>query len=152
MGLNIQRLLAVAAIAVAATATPATAQERPTSFQPRKTIPTAVDESYHGDTDSFVYKNLGRPIEVLIGVPGFPENLLARDGRRIHSVYLDLLNQQVASDPLIRTADLPNPYNTSLLTLPTSNRVLGSEFMIENPPVIPAALPPQPAPILPQRF
>lgn len=163
MGVRIKRLLAVGAIATVSTtvatsvALEAAAQERPAPFQPRKSIPAAVDEAFFGDTDSFPYKNLSRPIEVLIGVPGFPENLLARDAEKVHRIYRDLLNQQVSSDPLIRTADLPNPYNTSLLTLPTSNnRMTGSEFMIENQsqfsPMPESQVAPQAAPPLPQRF
>jgi hypothetical protein len=155
MGVRINKFVATAAIATLSTiiALEAKAQERPAPFQPRQSVPKAVDEAFFGDTDSFPYKNLSRPIEVLIGTPSFPENTLARDGEKIHRVYRDLLTQQVSSDPLIRTADLPNPYNMSILTMPTSsNRVMGSEFAIEQQPQFTPAPQPVAEPQLPQRF
>ncbi len=157
MGVRINYWVASVAIATLSTITAfqANAQERPAPFQPRQSVPKAVDEAFLGDNDSFPYKNLSRPIEVLIGTPGFPENLIAKDGERIHRVYQDLLTQQVSSDPLIRTADLPNPYNSSILTMPTSsNRVMGSEFAIQQQPQFtpPAPQVTEPQPQLPQRF
>lgn len=45
----------------------------------------------------------------------FPENDIWRDGQSVHRVYRDTLFQQTQSDPYIRTADLVNPYDSSLL-------------------------------------
>jgi len=36
-------------------------------------------------------------------------------------VYQNTLEQQVSSDPIIRTQDLPNPYETSILLSPRFN-------------------------------
>jgi hypothetical protein len=49
----------------------------------------------------------------------FPEALIADDARRLNEVYQETLLRQVASDPIIRTPDLINPFNTSILTQPS---------------------------------
>jgi hypothetical protein len=61
----------------------------------------------------------------------FPENEIARDAKLINTLYHDVLTQQVGNDPYIRTPDLPNPYDTSLLMSPrfNSNKLkVGTEF------------------------
>jgi hypothetical protein len=129
-------------------------EQRAPVFNPREVIPDAADKAFYGSDDTFPNRNFERAAESLLGVTGYPENLIARDGERIHRLYRDLLTQQTSSDPLIRTADLPNPYNTSVLLQPNvSNRVIGSEFIIEQPPQ--AQFPPAPpmgSPALPQRY
>jgi hypothetical protein len=47
----------------------------------------------------------------------FPENQIARDGELLHEIYKDALQQQ-SSLPRVRTRDLPNPFDTSLLENP----------------------------------
>lgn len=134
----------------------ATAQEATSPvFRPRETIPNEVNRTFFGAPGEFSDRNPLRTTQTILGTPfGYPENQISRDGERLHRLYVDLLNQQVSSDPLIRTADLPNPFNLSVQTLPDSgNRVMGSEFAIEQPlspqfPVQPAA----PTQLLPQRF
>ncbi len=49
----------------------------------------------------------------------FPETLIADDARRLNDVYKEALIRQVSSDPIIRTPDLINPFNTSILTQPS---------------------------------
>ncbi|MBW4634899.1 MAG: hypothetical protein KME30_24215 [Iphinoe sp. HA4291-MV1] len=61
----------------------------------------------------------------------FPENQIARDAELVHTVYRDVLNQQIGNEPYIRTPDLPNPYDSSLLTSPRMNSnkpKVGTEF------------------------
>ncbi|MBH8556270.1 hypothetical protein I8751_28885 [Nostocaceae cyanobacterium CENA357] len=67
----------------------------------------------------------------------FPENEIARDAELLNTVYRDVLTQQVGNDPYIRTPDLPNPYDTSLLMSPRLNAnqlKVGTEFRFENAP------------------
>jgi hypothetical protein len=67
----------------------------------------------------------------------FPENEIARDGELINVLYRDVFTQQVGNDPYIRTPDLPNPYDTSLLMSPRMNSnslKVGTEFRFENTP------------------
>lgn len=47
---------------------------------------------------------------------GYPEQQAKRDLRRVDILYRDVMLQQVASDPVLRTPDLANPFNSSLLT------------------------------------
>ncbi|MBC7822915.1 MAG: hypothetical protein H7126_03375 [Candidatus Parcubacteria bacterium] len=133
MGVRLKSVLSLMALVAASTvSTAVTAQERPAAFKPRETIPDAVNRAFFGSSEGF--QDLKRPIEALIGIPRFPENGIARDGDRLDRIYRDLLIQQAANDPLIRTVDLPNPYNTSILTLPSasvSNRLVGSELVFE---------------------
>jgi hypothetical protein len=129
-----KNLLALAAAVASSTlmAATVTAQERPV-FRPRMSVPDAVDQAFYGSTGNN-FQDVRKPIESLVGVPGFPENLIGRDSARINRVFRDLLTQQVSSDPIIRTPDLPNPYNASILTLPSinvSNRAAGSELVFE---------------------
>lgn len=158
MGVRIKSLIhAIGLSAVSSLiATSAIAQEAGSPvFRPRETVPNAVDRAFYGALGEFSDRNPLRSTQTILGTPfGFPENQISRDGERIHRLYVDLLNQQVSSDPIIRTADLPNPFNLSVLTLPTSsNQVTGSEFAIEQPlePQSPVQ-PPSPSQPLPQRF
>ncbi len=130
MDVRSKSVLSLMALAAASTvSTAAMAQEKPTTtFKPLVSIPDAVDRAFFGSAESF--QDVGRQTGALIGVPKFPENAIARDAAHVHRIYRDLLHQQVSSGPIIRTVDLPNPYNTSILTLPktnVSNRVIGSE-------------------------
>ena len=134
MGVRLKSVLSLMALMTASTVSiAATAQEKPgTTFKPLVSIPDAVDRAFFGSGENF--QDVRRPIEALIGVPKFPENAIARDGANIHRIYRDLLHQQVSGGPIIRTVDLPNPYNTSILLLPktnVSNRVVGSELVFE---------------------
>ncbi len=131
MGVRLKSVVSLMALVVASTiSTAATAQNRPATFKPREAVPDAVNRAFYGSGEGF--QDVRRPIEALIGIPKFPENAIARDGDRVDRIYRDLLNQQVSSDPIIRTVDLPNPYNRSVLTLPSanvSNQVTGTELV-----------------------
>lgn len=116
------------------------------SFQPIRleSIPDAFDRAINTDSGDF-YRNrsIKRQVDLILG-PGFfgrtafPESEIERDAARLNKLYRELMYQQVSSDPILRTPDLPNPYNTSILQLPSSalrgNRVLGSEFFYETLP------------------
>jgi S-layer homology domain len=56
----------------------------------------------------------------------FPENQIARDGELLHEIYKDALQQQ-SSLPRMRTRDLPNPFDTSLLENPGYTRPAASD-------------------------
>ncbi len=65
----------------------------------------------------------------------FPENEIARDAELVNILYRDVLQQQVGNDPYLRTPDLPNPYDTSMLMSPrfNANKLrVGTEFRFEN--------------------
>ena len=106
--------------------------------------PARVIERAFFKNDPNFYKNnsLKRQVDFLLG-PGsllrnsFPESEIARDAQLVNKVYQDLLQQQVGSDPYIRTPDLPNPYNSSLLLSPKFRNTelkTGTEFRFEEIP------------------
>lgn len=66
----------------------------------------------------------------------FPENKIARDAELVNIVYRDVLNQQVGHDRYIRTRDLPNSYDSSLLASPRMNGNQGKvgSFRFETAP------------------
>jgi len=67
----------------------------------------------------------------------YPDVEITKDARSVHNLYVDLLNRQNNAGPVLRTRDLPNPYNTSLQQLPsyTLNRpVLNVETYNEEVP------------------
>ncbi|MGL4621029.1 hypothetical protein [Chroococcidiopsis sp.] len=63
----------------------------------------------------FQNRSFGRQFDWLLGTNGFPDNEINRDAKRTDDLYRTALEQQVSSDPVIRTRDLPNPYRTSVL-------------------------------------
>lgn len=114
-----------------------------------ETIGEVFERAFFKDSGDF-YRNrsLQRQFEVIFGpgIPGranFPELEIERDAKIINTIYNDVLYQQLYADPLIRTPDLPNPFNTSILVLeregfsPTrfGNRVEGTEFFFETLPL-----------------
>jgi hypothetical protein len=65
----------------------------------------------------------------------FPENEIARDSELVNTLYRDVLKQQSMNDPYLRTPDIPNPYDTSLLMSPRMNANklrTGTEFRFDN--------------------
>ncbi|HEY9865391.1 MAG TPA: hypothetical protein V6D21_14550 [Candidatus Obscuribacterales bacterium] len=53
------------------------------------------------------------------GINGYPETLMTNDARLVNQLYREAMLRQTSSDPIIRTADLINPYNTSILNQPS---------------------------------
>ena len=84
-----------------------------------ETIPGIFDRAFHDDSGNFFYNNSAfGQIETFLGW-GFPENEIAHDAEIVHSIYQSVLKQQSENDPIIRTLDLQNPFNSSLRTNPT---------------------------------
>ncbi|MEH2384865.1 MAG: hypothetical protein V7K14_03535 [Nostoc sp.] len=91
--------------------------------------------------DRNFYENgsLKRQLDSFLGIGSsfggsFPENEIAHDAELLNTLYRDVLTQQVSNDPYIRTPDLPNPYDTSLMMSPrvNSNKLkVGTEFRFE---------------------
>ncbi|MHC5673152.1 hypothetical protein [Nostoc sp.] len=91
--------------------------------------------------DRNFYENgsLKRQLDSFLGIGSsfggsFPENEIAHDAELLNTLYRDVLTQQVSNDPYIRTPDLPNPYDTSLMMSPrvNSNKLkVGTEFTFE---------------------
>lgn len=106
------------------------------------TIPEVFNRAFFDESGDF-YRNRSIPRQIQYffgpGIPGrnFPEMEIARDGRQINRLYRQVLEQQLSSGPVIRTPDLPNPFDTSLLRQPgfvRLNQVEGREFFLETLP------------------
>jgi hypothetical protein len=94
---------------------------------------------FKNDPNFYANQTVKRQIDWILGQgsllrSSFPEHEIARDAELVNTLYRDMLNQQVSRDPYIRTPDLPNPYNTSLLASPrlNSNKLkVGTEYRFE---------------------
>lgn len=153
MGKRFRDFMSVVAVAASCTTLASAAWAGEIVSDPDQAGPETVEEAF----DRIYYDNGGtffenrRPqstINLVFG-PGslirnsFPENQIIRDARQVNLFYRDLLEQQVASDPVIRTPDLPNPYSTSVLLLPpfdvnrplTGSLPARGEFVFETVPL-----------------
>ncbi|MEJ6485144.1 hypothetical protein N0Y54_28175 [Nostoc punctiforme UO1] len=111
---------------------------------PRTETTSDVFERAFFSHDRNFYENgsLKRQVDSLLGSGSsfggsFPENEIARDAELVNTLYHDVLTQQVGNDPYLRTPDLPNPYDTSLIMSPrlNSNKLkVGTEFKFETLP------------------
>lgn len=98
-----------------------------------QTIPERFDEVYfRRDPDFFANRSLLRQLLFLTGP--FTENEIANDSQGVSNLYYETMSRQLNNFPIVRTPDLPNPFNESLLTLP---RLANSPpLLVEQPPFI----------------
>jgi hypothetical protein len=97
---------------------------------------------FENDPEFFRNRSLKRQVDFILGVGSltrnsFIESQILRDARLVDILYQDALEQQVSSDPIIRTSDLPNPYATSILLFPgvnVNNQVEERELRFEAQP------------------
>ncbi len=119
-------------------AQPAATTNRQSDFE---TLPQAFDRVFFDQSgDIFVNRSTTRYLDFFFGFgsntqTSYIENEIREDARRLNLLYVDAMNQQVSTTPLIRTQDLPSPYNSSLLFAPPqgilSGRAVGSELVYE---------------------
>lgn len=161
MSMRFNKLINILVLAVAATsllASSSSAQQAPyivrptnigvqdpSSYEPigLETLPDVFERAFFNDSgDYFLNRTVKRQFEYIFG-PGqfkhsaFPEREIDQDARVINTLYQNALDAQVSSDPVLRTPDLPNPYDTSLLRMPNpyGRRVRASEFVYEKVPL-----------------
>lgn len=119
MGVNIKRwsgAIVLAALMSAAGST-AWAQDQETELPPlqQSSIPEVTE--LNSDINSFWdHAAISGDAKFIFGI-GYSDNQIAKDARRIETLYLDLLEQQDRDNPTVRTRDLPNPFDTSLFEL-----------------------------------
>ncbi|MFM7364917.1 MAG: hypothetical protein ACKO11_10570 [Cuspidothrix sp.] len=117
---------------------PAPAETEPSNYE---TTNNAFLKAYFRNDPNF-YENgsFKRQLGALIGSPGqfgssFTDNKIAKDGELVNILYQDVLAQQSTNDPYLRTPDLPNPYDSSLLMTPrynTNKLRIGTEYRFQN--------------------
>jgi hypothetical protein len=118
----------------------AVAQTESSYQTPNEVFEKAFYENY---PDFYNNDGLFREIDWIFGSGSlfknsFPENEIERDAKLVNILYQDMLSKQTTSDPYIRTPDLPNPYNTSLLASPrlrATQLQVGTEFRFDNLPL-----------------
>ncbi len=142
MGIKVKTLSGLLVLLVTGLAVPAIASAE-TKAPNYETTNDAFERAFFRHDRNF-YENgtIKRQIDSFLGSGSgfknsFPENEIARDAELLNTLYRDVLTQQVGNDPYIRTPDLPNPYDTSLLMSPRLNAnqlKVGTEFSFENAP------------------
>jgi hypothetical protein len=141
MGIKFKAVGSLLVLLAASISIPAFADDKGTTNY--ETANEIFDRAYFKNDRNFYGNNtFRRQIDWLVGSGSlfrnsFPENEIARDAELVNVVYRDVLNQQVGNDPYIRTPDLPNPYNTSLMMSPrlNSNKLkTGTEFRFDTMP------------------
>ncbi len=136
MQMQLTRLLSALVLVTASSvlASAATAQQTDNSGFERislESVEDTFDRAFYNESGDFYHnRSLPRQAAFIIGpgLPGgagFPDLEIERDAKLINTLYEDVLEQQVSSDPVIRTPDLPNPFNTTLRSQ-TGNRQIGS--------------------------
>jgi hypothetical protein len=122
----------VAIIAISSLITvEAIAQPQPTEAQPqpiammRESILDAFQGAFFSHTgNAFENQTILSPLNSIFGFNFYPEKQIARDGELIHAIYKDVMQQQTASTPSVKTRDLTNPFTTSLYENPDYIRVV----------------------------
>jgi len=132
--------------------TAAIAQEFPlVSGVPFGQVSQEFYDAYFGNSRNF-YGNqtFGRQLKFLFGP--FSENNIARDGKAINELYREVLYKQINAGPIIRTVDLPTPFQYSVRDLPASVVILPNEapppvmLFPQAPQSIPSPAPQKPVP------
>ena len=146
--MRLTKLLSAFVLTTASSLLASAAMAEPDSsrYEPIRLIPLdeAFNRAFFRDSGNF-YQNrtLQGQFEYMFGpgVPGragFPDLKIERDAERVNKLYMYALDQQASSDPILRTPDLPNPFNTTLRQLPQFRRsalgVEGSEFILPTLP------------------
>lgn len=144
MNLRLKGLAGLLTLAIGSMVLPQAAWGQTTSEVPGE--PSLRDQfldAYYSNSGTF-YRNrtVFGQLNWMFGP--YVENQITRDGRAVHRLYQDALQQQVSSDPAIRTPDLVNPFNTSFLLLPTTSLTATEDL------VAPAPLPQPTVPFVDQ--
>lgn len=102
---------------------------------------------YTNDQPYYTNRGLPRQISSFLGI-SFGDNEINEDARLIHEFAIQLWEEQAKSGPLIRTPDLPNPYQSSILLEPTlAQQEFPATFIrqpIAAPPTVSTTSPPVP--------
>jgi hypothetical protein len=122
-------------------------------FRPRETVDNAMDRTFFRNSESIIDTTASlKGVQSMIGTFKYPENAIAKDGKDIHGLHRYLLDRQASDDPTIRTADLSNPFNLSVQTLPSYKPGMRSsgDYVFDRtpeaaPPAMPAPAAPAPA-------
>jgi hypothetical protein len=103
------------------------------TFVPVESIPRRFERAFFQNSGDFYYnRTIPRQVELVFGV-GLPENQIQDDANLINGLYRELSEQQNNSDPILRSPDIRNPYDTSIRMLPSSYSVRSGTTSLERP-------------------
>ena len=149
--------LMLTAASVLSAAGSAIAQEASIRRQPRaqvnaevfplvaETLAEQLEEAfYSNDQDYYENRSIPRQLLWVLGI-SHTENEVNRDGAATHRVIEQLWKEQGRDTAVIRTRDLPNPYQSSLLLDPTLPEQEFAPTSIRQPIAAPPAIPVRPA-------
>ena len=149
MSIRLTNLITILVVSASSSvfAIDAIAQTQATDYQPipLETLPEVIERAHSHESGTALtdWKILPQ-LNTLFGWGSFsegsyPENEIARDAKLINILHQDFWEQQVSSDPIIRTLDLKNPFDSSLRQNPsyytTSPPMVGSELVYERRPL-----------------
>jgi len=84
------------------------------------TIPEAFDRAFFEHDRWYpTNRSIGRQLDSMFF--SYTENEITEDAELVYVLYEDIMQQQTTNDPFLRTPDLPNPFNETLLTTPSYN-------------------------------
>ncbi len=125
MGVQFKSLtVALAILATVCTSSTAKAQTSPANqYSQYETLSDRFEQVFYtSDKEYSRNRSFLRQLDFLIGIGGlnksFIENEITADTKAVNVLYRDALLQQNSSDRVVRTRDLPNPYDTSILQSP----------------------------------
>ena len=89
------------------------------STEAPETLSEVFNQAFFDNTGNFYEAvEIGSQINTILGFQSFPgsypETEVARDAELLNHLYRSALEQQVSSDPPLRTPNLDNPFDTSL--------------------------------------
>jgi len=122
MSTKFTRLLSGFLCSAAAIGTASVAVARPISTLGVSETSDAFEDAFQFESgDYFKNRGLLRQLDLIFGFGSsfrlrgsYPENEQDRDAERVHILYNELLNQQLTTQPVVRTRDLVSPYQHSL--------------------------------------
>lgn len=118
-------LTAVLILVAGATSFTSTAIAEPILSAPPSSNETISDQFYRAtfknQRDFFYNRSAGNILNLFFGFDGYPDDQYVQDAELVDRLYTATLERQSSSEPLIRTRDLPNPYETSILGSPNLN-------------------------------
>ncbi len=89
----------------------------PTNFQPFAEPFNNTHIKHSGDF--FQNTSFFSPLINFLGLP-FPEEAATKDAENLSRLHRQAMQEQFSSTPVIRTTDLPSPYNTSIMNMPNT--------------------------------
>jgi hypothetical protein len=116
---SLASVLAIATLSILTSAGTSKAQEaEPSRYQP---MAEDFNRAYRSSSgDYFRNRQLVEQLGDFFGVPRFPDQAISQDNKNLNKLYRESMEAQFNSTPVLRTPDLPNPFNGSIMSTPAT--------------------------------